>query len=117
MASLPFWLTIEALDNKDDPNLDFKEEILLTSTSGTVQFSMDKGRSWRTFPARVVLKRGWAKVMLKDSRSEKLTVSATYSDLDSAIADINIVPAKEKDLILKIKDEEGEKTLRFKFKR
>lgn len=117
VASLPFWLTIEALDSKDDRNLDFKEEILLTSTSGTVQFSLDEGKSWRTFPARVVLKSGWAEVMLKDSRSEKLTVSATYSDLDSAIADINIVPAKEKDLILKIRDEEGEKTLRFKFKR
>jgi len=117
VARLPFWLTIEALDGNGDRNLDFKEGILLTSTSGTVQFSLDKGRSWRTFPARVVLKRGWAEVMLKDSRSEKLTVLATYSDLDSAITDINIVPAKEKDLILKIKDEEGEKTLRLKFKR
>jgi hypothetical protein len=117
VASLPFWLTIEALDGNGDRNLDFADEILLTSTSRTVQFSMDKGRSWRTFPARVVLKRGWAEVMLKDSRSEKLTVSATYPDLDSAIADINVVPAKEKYLILKIRDEEGEKTLRLKFKR
>ena len=117
VAGLPFWLTVEALDGKGERNLDFAEEILLTSTSGTVQSSLDRGRSWRTFPARMVLKRGWAEVMLKDSRSEKLTVSATYSDLDSAIADINIVPAKEKDLILEIRDEEGEKTLRLKFKR
>ncbi|TET39943.1 MAG: hypothetical protein E3J63_03830 [Elusimicrobia bacterium] len=117
VAGLPFWLTIEVLDRNGDRNLNFAEEILLTSTSGTVQFSLDRGRSWRTFPARVVLKSGWAEVMLKDSRFEKLTVSATYSNLDSAIADINIVPARDKDLILKIRDEEGEKTLRLKFKR
>jgi len=117
VAGLPFWLTIEALDGNGDRNLDVEDKILLTSTSGTVEFSLDGGKSWRTFPARVVLKSGWAEVMLKDSRSEKLTVSATYSDLGSAIADINVVPAKEKDLILKIKDEEGEKTLRLKFKR
>jgi hypothetical protein len=55
----------------------------------------------------VALEGGWREVMLKDSRSEKLTISATYSGLDSAIADINIVLAKEKDLILEIKDERG----------
>lgn len=117
MAGLPFWLTIEAVDGNGERNLDFAEEILLNSTSGTVQFSPDKGGSWGDFPARVVLKSGWAEVMLKDSRSEKLTVSATYPDLDSAIADINIVPAKEKDLILKIGDAEGDIFLRLKFKR
>jgi len=117
VAGLPFWLTIEAVDGNGKRNLDFAEEILLNSTSGTVQFSPDRGKSWRAFPARVVLKSGWVEVMLKDSRSEKLTVSATYPELDSAIADINIVPAKEKDLILNIRDEEGEKTLRMKFKR
>ncbi|MFB0526073.1 MAG: FecR domain-containing protein [bacterium] len=117
VVGLLFGLTIEALDSKGDRNLDFEEGVILNSTSGTVEFSIDRGRSWRTFPARVMLKRGWAEVMLKDSRSEKLTVSATYPDLDSAIADINIVSAKEKDLILKIRDEEGEKTLRLKFKR
>jgi len=117
VAGLPFEATIEALDSKGDRNLDFEEEIILTSTSGTVEFSLDGGKSWGGLPGRVGLRSGWAGVMLKDSRSEKLTLSTTYSDLDSAIADINIVSAKEKDLILKIKDEEGEKSLRLKFKR
>lgn len=117
VAGLPFELTIEALDSDGNRKGDFREEILLTSTSGTIQYSLDGGKSWGTFPARIILEGGRGEVMLKDSRSEKLTVSATYSDLDSAISDINIVPAKEKDLILKIKDEEGEKSLRLKFKR
>ncbi len=117
VAGLPFWLTIEALDGNGERNLDFTEEILLTSTSGSARFSLDKGNSWRAFPARIVLKRGWAELMVKDSRSDKFTVSATYPDLDSAIVDINMAPAKEKDLILKIRDEEGEKTLRMKFRR
>jgi len=117
VAGLPFKATIEALDSNGDRNLDFEEEILLTSTSGTAELSLDGGNSWRSFPGRVGLRSGWAEVMLKDSRSEKLTVSATYSELDSAIADINIVPAREKDLILQIEDKEGKKSLRLKFKR
>jgi len=117
VASLPFELTIEALDSDGNRKGDFREEILLTSTSGTIQYSLDGGKSWGTFPARVILEGGRGEVMLKDSRSEKLTVSATYSDLDSAISDINIVPAKEKDLILQIEDKEGKKNLRLKFKR
>lgn len=117
VAGLPFELTIEALDSKGDRNLDFAEEILLTSTSGTLELSLDGGKSWKSLPGRVVLKSGWAKVMLKDSLSEKLTISATYSDLDSGMANINIVPAREKDLILQIEDKEGKKSLRLKFKR
>jgi len=117
VAGLPFGLTIEALDSDGNRKSDFREKISLTSTSGTIQFSLDGGKSWRTFPAEVALEGGRIEVMLEDSRSEKLTVSATYSDLDSAISAINIVPAKEKDLILKIRDEEGEKSLRLKFKR
>jgi len=116
-AGILFGLTIEALGSDGNRNFDFEEEILLTSISSTIQFSLDGGNSWRTFPARVVLERGGKEVMLKDSRSEKLTVSATYSDLGSAIVDINIVPAKEKDLILQIEDKEGTKALRLKFKR
>jgi len=117
VASLPFGLSIEALDSNGNRKVDFAEEILLTSTSGTIQLSLDGGKSWGIFPARVALEGGGREVMLKDSRPEKLTVSATYSDLDSAIGDINIVPANEKDLILEIKDKEGNKTLRLKFKR
>lgn len=117
IAGVPFGLTIEALGGDGNRNFDFEEEVPLTSISGTVQFSLDGGKSWGTFPARVVLERGRREVMLKDSRSEKLTISATYSDLNSAIVNINIAPAKEKDLILEIEDKEGKKTLRLKFKR
>ena len=117
VAGLPFRLAIEALGSDGNRNLDFEEEVLLTSTSGTIQFSLDGGKTWRTLPARVALEKGRRELMLKDSRSEKLTVSATYSDLGSAVANINIVPATEKDLILEIMDEEGKKTLRMKFRK
>lgn len=117
VAGLPFELTIEALDSNGERNLDFEEEVLLTSTSGTAEWSLDGGKSWGIFPVEVALEGGRREVMLKDSRSEKLTVSATYSDLDSAISNISIVPAKEKDLILQIEDKEGKKNLRLKFKK
>lgn len=117
IAGRPFGLSIEALDADGNRKVDFVEEILLTSTSGTVNYSLDGEKSWRTLPGKVSLEGGRREVVLKDSRPERFTFSATHSDMDSAIADINTVLAKEKDLILKIRDEEGEKTLRLRFKR
>jgi len=117
LAGLPFKLAILALDGDGKRNLDFEEEIMLTSTSGTMGYSLDGGTSWRNFPARVVLEQGEKEVLLRDYHSGRLTVSATSPELGSAIADISIVPPNEKDLILEIMDEEGKKTLKLKFKK
>jgi len=117
LAGLPFKLAILALDVDGKRNPDFEEEIMLTSTSGTIEYSSDGGTSWRVFPARVPLQQGEREVLLKDYHSGRLTVSATSPELGSAIADISIVLPKEKDLILEIMDEEGKKTLKLKFKR
>lgn len=117
VAGLPFKVTVEALDGSGNRKADFGEEVILESTSKTIELSLDGGSNWRTFPSEIRLDAGIKEIVVRDLRSEKLTLSATYSEFDSAIAEINIVPAKEKDLIIQIEDKKKKETLRLKFRK
>ncbi len=114
IAGIPFEAVIKVYSLTGKFDSEFNGEISLISDSPWTDFSVD-GKAWGVKKAKI--NGGKTKILVKNANKGVVLIGVSGAGLRAAVRKINFSLPPERTLLLRIEDEEGEKTLKLKFER